>query len=187
MFKVGDKVVRRGSIHYVSKSFSLWEVVSVLQTTIPCIEAAPLTRNGKIVHARVGVYAQQQFDHATPEEIAAGHRIESSNSQAISDCSLSNLCQNDTQNSLSIKQENQDMGDDSHGDYTQMTLEQLQQEHAELLLFNDELDRNCKAHKAKANKYQTKCWHIQTLLMNPVDKDMTLKAIKTVIERVGEE
>lgn len=76
MFKVGDKVVRRGSIHYVSKSFSLWEVVSVLQTTIPCIEAAPLTRNGKIVHARVGVYAQQQFDHATPEEIAAGHRID---------------------------------------------------------------------------------------------------------------
>ena len=80
----------------------------------------------------------------------------------------------------------QEVGDDSHGDYTQMTLEQLQQEHAELLLFNDELDRNCKAHKAKAKKYQTKCWHIQTLLMNPVDKDMTLKAIKTVIERVGE-
>lgn len=71
-------------------------------------------------------------------------------------------------------------------DYMNMTLEQLQQEHAELLLFNDELDRNCKAHKAKANKYQTKCWHIQTLLMNPVDKDMTLKAIRTVIERVGE-
>ena len=45
---------------------------------------------------------------------AVGHRIESSNSQAISDCSLSNLCQNDTQNSLSIKQENQDMSDDSH-------------------------------------------------------------------------
>ncbi|WP_339352176.1 DUF1064 domain-containing protein [Acinetobacter beijerinckii] len=40
--------------------------------------------------------------------------IESSNDQAISNCSLSNLCQNDTQNSLPIKQENQDMGDDSH-------------------------------------------------------------------------
>lgn len=40
--------------------------------------------------------------------------IESSNDQAISDCSFSNLCQNDTQNSLLIKQENQDMGDDSH-------------------------------------------------------------------------
>lgn len=40
--------------------------------------------------------------------------IESSNDQAISDCSFSNLCQNDTQNSLSIKQENQDVGGDSH-------------------------------------------------------------------------
>ena len=40
--------------------------------------------------------------------------IESSNDQAISDCSVSNLCQNDTQNSLPIKQENQDMGDDFH-------------------------------------------------------------------------
>lgn len=52
--------------------------------------------------------------HVKSEEITAGHRIESSNDQAISDCSVSNLCQNDTQNSLPIKQENQDMGDDSH-------------------------------------------------------------------------
>lgn len=71
-------------------------------------------------------------------------------------------------------------------DYMHMTLEKLRQEHAELLLFNEELDRRCKAHKADAQKYQTKCWHITTLLMNPVDQDMTLKAIKTVIERVGE-
>ena len=53
---------------------------------------------------------------------AAGHRIESSNSQAISDCSLSNLCQNNTQNSLSIKQENQAIADleilDYPEDYT---------------------------------------------------------------------
>lgn len=35
-------------------------------------------------------------------------------------------------------------------DYMHMTLEQLQQEHAELLLFNEELDRRCKAHKADA-------------------------------------
>ncbi len=73
------------------------------------------------------------------------------------------------------------------GDYMHMNLEQLRQEHAELLLFNEELDRRYKAHKADAQKYQTKCWHITTLLINPVDKDMTLKAIKTVIERVGEE
>ncbi|AQZ81554.1 hypothetical protein BUM88_08000 [Acinetobacter calcoaceticus] len=73
------------------------------------------------------------------------------------------------------------------GDYMHMTLEQLQQEHAELLLFNEELDRCCKAHKADAQKYQAKCFQITTLLMNPVDQDMTLKAIKTVIEMVGEE
>lgn len=71
-------------------------------------------------------------------------------------------------------------------DYMNMTLEQLQKEHAELLLFNDDLDRSCKAYKAESEKYQTKCWHIQTLLINPADKDMTLKAIETVIERVGE-
>ena len=71
-------------------------------------------------------------------------------------------------------------------DYMQMTLEQLQKEHAELLLFNDDLDRSCKAFKAESEKYQTKCWHIQTLLINPADKEMTLKAIETVIERVGE-
>ncbi|MCH7331859.1 hypothetical protein [Acinetobacter modestus] len=71
-------------------------------------------------------------------------------------------------------------------DYMHMTLEQLQQEHAQLLLFNDDLDRRCKAYKAKSQKYQTKCWQITTLLINPIDKEMTLKAIKTVIERVGE-
>ncbi len=85
-----------------------------------------------------------------------------------------------------LTERDQEVGDDSHGDYTQMTLEQLQREHAELLLFNDDLDRRCKAYKAKSQKYQTKCWQITTLLINPIDKEMTLKAIKTVIERVGE-
>lgn len=70
--------------------------------------------------------------------------------------------------------------------YSDMTLEQLQQEHAELLLFNEHLDKECKDLKAKSQKYQAKCWQIQTLLINPIDQDMTLKAIKTVIERVGE-
>lgn len=99
----------------------------------------------------------------------------------------SGLSDTDYSQLLQLEQEiDQHSKADLMSDYTQMTLEQLQQEHAELLLFNDELDRNCKAHKAKANKYQTKCWHIQTLLMNPVDKEMTLKAIKKVIERVGE-
>lgn len=71
-------------------------------------------------------------------------------------------------------------------DYLQMSLEQLQQEHAELLLFNDDLELRLKATQANAQKFQNKCWQIQTLLINPNDKDMTLKAIKTVIEKVGE-
>lgn len=41
------------------------------------------------------------------EEIAASHRIESSNSQAISNCSLSYLSKNDSQSDLSIKQDSQ--------------------------------------------------------------------------------
>ncbi|MBN6510001.1 hypothetical protein KWE57_06285 [Acinetobacter pittii] len=57
---------------------------------------------------------------------------------------------------------------------------------AEINELRAELEK-AKAHKADAQKYQTKCWHITTLLMNPVDQDMTLKAIQTVIERVGEE
>lgn len=55
-----------------------------------------------------------EFRHATPEEIAAGHRIESSNGQAISDCILSKNKENEKQSDLSIKQDGQDMGDDSH-------------------------------------------------------------------------
>ena len=71
----------------------------------------------KVIKCHDGYLREMKFfgsvmRHATPEEIAAGHRIESSNDQAISDCSVSNLCQNDTQNSLPIKQENQDMGED---------------------------------------------------------------------------
>ncbi|MFX8663188.1 hypothetical protein ABTM59_11445 [Acinetobacter baumannii] len=71
----------------------------------------------KVIKCHDGYLREMKFfgsvmRHATPQEIAAGHRIESSNDQAISDCSVSNLCKNDTQNSLPIKQENQDMGDD---------------------------------------------------------------------------
>lgn len=75
-FKVGDLVVRRGSIHYISKSYALWRVIHVLQTTIPCIEVAPVTRKGRVMLARAGVYVEHQFDHATPLEIKAGHRID---------------------------------------------------------------------------------------------------------------
>ena len=99
MFKVGESVVLKNS--------SQNKVMKIQANNDEFIRA----------HWSKGEYSfahESNFRHATPEEIAAGHRIESSNSQAISDCSLSNLCQNDTQNSLPIKQENQDMGDDSH-------------------------------------------------------------------------
>ena len=104
MFKVGDKVV----------------FGSGLNAGLFTIKSKPKKNNGVLLLPVIlpnGSWfdlIEQFVRHATPEEIAVGHRIESSNDQAISDCSLSNLCQNDTQNSLSIKQENQDMGDDSH-------------------------------------------------------------------------
>ncbi|WP_293735011.1 hypothetical protein [uncultured Acinetobacter sp.] len=99
MFKVGEAVVLKNSI----------------QNKVMKIQA----HNDEFIRAywSKGEYSfahESNFRHATPEEIAAGQRIESSNDQAISDCSVSNLCQNDTQNSLPIKQESQDMGEDSH-------------------------------------------------------------------------
>lgn len=75
VFEVGQVVVRRGSIHHKSKSYALWRVLHVLQTTIPCIEVAPITKKGRLMVARKGVYVAQQFDPATSEEIQAGHRI----------------------------------------------------------------------------------------------------------------
>ena len=108
MFKVGDKVV----------------IESYRNTYISCGRLSQYSIGDLMVIRNLGgnVISDDDYNfidyrdvrHATDEEITVGHRIESSNSQAISDCSLSNLCQNDTQNSLSIKQENQDMGDDSH-------------------------------------------------------------------------
>ena len=103
-FKVGDKVV----------------FGSGLNAGLFTIKSKPKKKNGVLLLPVIlpnGSWfdlMEQFVRHATPEEIAAGRRIESSNDQAISDCSFSNLCQNDTQNSLPIKQENQDMGDDTH-------------------------------------------------------------------------
>ena len=100
MFKVGDKVVNDAFIN---------SDIYVFKKLMPEIGMALIAHDED--EGACGLYSLR---HATPEEIAAGHRIESSNDQAISDCTLSNLCQNDTQNSLPIKQENQDKGDDSH-------------------------------------------------------------------------
>ena len=99
MFKVGQDVVLKNS--------SQNKVMRIQAYNDEFIRAYWSKKEYSFAH-------ESNFRHATPEEIAAGHRIESSNDQAMSDCSFSNLCQNDTQNSLSIKQENQDMGDDSH-------------------------------------------------------------------------
>ncbi|MEF3815899.1 hypothetical protein NOL39_03260 [Acinetobacter baumannii] len=99
-FKVGEYVV-----HPKFSNKGLYKIYEISGSIIK----VQLMPNGRKSYS-----FESDIRHATPEEIAAGHRIESSNDQAISDCSVSNLCQNDTQNSLPIKQENQDMGDDSH-------------------------------------------------------------------------
>lgn len=101
-FKVGDWVKTQGHsglmiIYKVTGEKAIVDVIS---------------RTGKSIG--LSGYKLSEIEHASEDEIKAGHRIESSNDQAISDCSVSNLCQNDTQNSLPIKQENQDMGDNPH-------------------------------------------------------------------------
>ena len=63
---------------------------------------------------------------------------------------------------------------------------QLKQEHNELIAFNTVQDRKQKAAEKVAEKYKRKVLMIADLLRDSTDKDMTLKAIQTVIERVGE-
>lgn len=99
-FKVGDHIVIDQK--YDKTFMPVLQILSEGKNYFYC-------NDGQVHKSQMG-----QWRKAEPQEIAAGHRIESSNDQAISDCSVSNLCQNDTQNSLPIKQENQDMGDDSH-------------------------------------------------------------------------
>ncbi len=62
---------------------------------------------------------------------------------------------------------------------------QLKQEHNELIAFNTVQDRMQKAAEKVAEKYKRKVSMIADLLRDSADKDMTLKAIQTVIERVG--
>ena len=63
---------------------------------------------------------------------------------------------------------------------------QLKQEHNELIAFNTAQDRMQKSAEKVAEKYKRKVSMIAVLLRDSADKDMTLKAIQTVIERVGE-
>lgn len=73
-----------------------------------------------------------------------------------------------------------------HGTFLDLNLTELQREHAELIAFNTVIDRKLRANKATAEKYQNKVLMIADLLRDPSDQELTLKAIKTVVERVGE-
>lgn len=63
---------------------------------------------------------------------------------------------------------------------------ELQKEHAALLAFNDNLDRERRLANEQARKYKYKVDMIADLLIDCSDQELTLKAIKTVIERVME-
>lgn len=71
--------------------------------------------------------------------------------------------------------------------YLEMTLEQLQKEHAELLTFNEKLDRERNKYRKYAMKYAKKVQMIESLFVVPSDDhELTIKAIKTIVELVGE-
>jgi len=70
--------------------------------------------------------------------------------------------------------------------YLEMNLEQLQKEHAELLIFNEKLDRERNKYRKYALKYAKKVQMIEGLFVVPSDDhELTLKAIKTIVEQVG--
>ena len=70
--------------------------------------------------------------------------------------------------------------------YLEMTLEQLQKEHAELLAFNEKLDRERNEYRNRARRYAQKVYAIESLFVVPSDDyELTLKAIKTIVEQVG--
>lgn len=72
-------------------------------------------------------------------------------------------------------------------DYLEMNLEQLQKERAELLAFNEKLDRERNKYRKYALKYAKKVQMIESLFAMPGDDhELTLKAIKPIVERVGE-
>ncbi|WOE32768.1 MULTISPECIES: hypothetical protein [unclassified Acinetobacter] len=72
-----------------------------------------------------------------------------------------------------------------HGHFLHMNLAELQREHAELIAFNTVLDRKQKEAEKLAKKYGWKVQQIADLLRDPSDKELTLKAIQTVVEVCG--
>ena len=70
--------------------------------------------------------------------------------------------------------------------YLEMTLEQLQKEHAELLAFNEKLDRERNGYRKDAQKYAKKVQMIASLFVVPSDDhELTIKAILTILRQVG--
>jgi len=71
-------------------------------------------------------------------------------------------------------------------DYLEVNLDELQQEHAELLAFNEKLDRERNKYRKYALKYAKKVQMIEGLFVVPSDDhELTLKAIKTIVYQVG--
>ena len=71
-------------------------------------------------------------------------------------------------------------------DYLEMNLEQLQKEHAELLAFNEKLDRERNKYRKDALKYAKKVQMIERLFVVPSDDhELTIKAIRTILRQVG--
>lgn len=76
-------------------------------------------------------------------------------------------------------------------DYIHMTHEQLQQEHAELLEFNEKLDKERNQYRNEAKRFSGKVVLAKQLVddhfrLNKKDPELTLKAIQTVLDRCFE-
>lgn len=65
--------------------------------------------------------------------------------------------------------------------------DKLKAEMGELLAFNEKLDRERNKYRKDAMKYAKKVQMIESLFVVPSgNHELTLKAIKTIVERVGE-
>ena len=97
--------------------------------------------------------------------------------------------QRDRNKALEVELTNsRNYGDSLHSQLTNMEqcYIEIKQEHNELIAFNTGIDRKQKVAEKTAEKYKFKVSMIADLLRDCLDQDMTLKAIKTVIDRVGE-
>lgn len=64
--------------------------------------------------------------------------------------------------------------------------DRLKAEMNDLLAFNEKLDRERNEYRKDARKYAKKVQMIESLFVVPSDNhELTLKAIKTIVERVG--